>query len=407
MKRSVMIVGAGVMQVPAIQEAKKLGLCVIASDKNPNAPGLALADVPLVLDIKDAAGHAAWAKANKEKLGIKGAFAGADVAITVAAIAEAAGLPGIPPEVARRSNNKWLMKQRWLKDGIATPYAEEVRTVAEARSALRKTGLPAMIKAIDNAASRGTRRIDAESELEDALEDAKRHSTTGTALVEEFVEGVEQSVEYVADGKTHHRFGVVDRHFEFEPFPIEVGHTNPSQLSVAECEKLYRLVRDAAVSLGINWGPYKADTILTKKGPMILELPARLSGGFHSQYTTPLATGMNPIRAALRLAVGEPFEAEDARVKSARVAHCAAIFPPPGRVERIDGLEEAKHLPGVEHIFLLVSPGETIPPYRNCANRVCYAIVSGEDAAQALARFHELNETLKIVTLPAAAKEML
>lgn len=399
-KPGVIIVGAGIMQIPAIRTARDLGLFVIASDKNPHAAGFELCDHALVLDTKDHEGHVRFARENKARFNIAGAFAGADVAVTVAHITESLGLPGISVDVAERSNNKWLMKQRWLRDGIATPYAEEVRSLEEARRVLKRVGLPAMVKAIDNAASRGTRRIDRESELAEALADARRHSSTDTALIEEYVEGEEQSVEYIVHKGVHHRFGVVDRHFRFQPYAIEVGHTNPSGLPTADQEALYALVRDAADSLGIAFGPYKADTIWTKKGPRILELPARLSGGFHSQYTTPLATGQDPIRCALRLAVGRDFDPADARASRDRTSVCEAVFPEPGKVVDISGLDAARAVPGVEHIFLLVSEGDVVEPYRNCANRVCYIITSGRTPADARRAFEKARETLTIRTEP-------
>ena len=196
-KKAVMVLGAGVMQIPMIRKAREMGLFVIASDRNSGAEGFFEADLALTLDIKNAASHVEWALKNKDTYNISGVVAGADVAITAAEISNALGLPGIPVEVAERSNNKSLMKERWLKDGIPTPWAEEVTTLQEARNAVKKTGLPCMVKAIDNAASRGSRRIDSIDELEEALADAKEHSTTGTALIEEFVEGTEQSVELI------------------------------------------------------------------------------------------------------------------------------------------------------------------------------------------------------------------
>ncbi|MBI1911705.1 MAG: ATP-grasp domain-containing protein [Deltaproteobacteria bacterium] len=398
-KKGIIILGAGVMQIPAILKAKELGLFVIASDKSPNAPGFRYADYALTLDIKNASGHVEFAKANKEMFNISGVLAGADVAITAAKIAVALGLPGIPVEVAERSNNKWLMKQKWLSDGIATPYAEEVSTLGEARIAVKKVGLPCMVKAIDNAASRGSRRIDSEAELEAALIDAKNHSTTKTALIEEFVEGNEQSVEFVVHNGTHHRFGIVDRHFGFEPFPIEVGHTNPSKLSKEIQEELYSLVVKAAASLGIEFGPYKADTILTKKGPMILELPARLSGGFHSQYTTPLATGLEPQKAALALAVGMNIPEQAITQTHSKVTVCKAVFPAPGRVVSISGVDEAKTLKGVNEIFLMVKPGDIIEEYKNCAHRVCYIIATGSDFNEAEENWASAGNTVKIETI--------
>jgi len=398
-----MILGAVVMQIPLIQKARDLGLFVIASDKSPTAPGFKFADYALKLDTTNARGHIAFALANRERFNIRGVVAGADVAVTASMVSEALGLPGIPVEVALRTNNKWLMKQQWLKDGIATPYAEEVSTLSEAMKVVRKLGLPCMVKAIDNAASRGSRRIDSVKELENAFRDACGHSSTGTALIEEYVEGVEQSVEMLVYNGMHLRFGVVDRHFGFEPFPIEVGHTNPSRLAPDLQESLYELTVAAAESLGIDYGPYKADTILTKKGPMVLELPARLSGGFHSQYTTPLSTGLEPQIAAVAMAVGMEIPIGAIKTTRSRVAVCKAVFPKPGRVVKIKGLKEARKLHGVEEIFMMVKEGDVIHEYRNCAHRVCYIIATGSSFEEAGRNWASAADTLSIVTLEDSA----
>lgn len=399
-KKAVIILGAGVMQVPMIKKAREMGLFVIASDKNKDAIGFRHADLALWLDIKSAWAHAQWAASNKERFNISGVVAGADVAITAASVSNALGLPGIPIEVAERSNNKSMMKQRWLQDGIPTPWAEEVETLEEAKAALKKTGLPCMVKAIDNAASRGSRRIDSIDELEAALIDAKNHSTTGTALIEEFVEGNEQSVELIVWNKRHYRFGIVDRHFGFQPFPIETGHTNPTALSHSEQEALYRVVEDAASSLGIDFGPYKADTIMTRKGPMVLELPARLSGGFHSQYTTPLATGLEPQKMALALATGLEVKEEYYTPSMEKVSVCKAVFPEPGIIRSIAGVEKAKSLQGVEEIFMMAGEGDVIPAYRNCGHRVCYIITTGQDQSEAEANWQRAADTVCINTAP-------
>lgn len=400
-RKSILILGAGPMQVSLIRKARGMGLYTIASDRNPEAEGFKEADQALVLDIKDPEAHVRWALENRERLNLGGVVAGADVAITAASVSSALGLPGIPVEAAERSNNKWLMKKRWLADRVPTPYAEEVVSLSEARMAASKVGFPCMVKAIDNAASRGSRRIDSLDELPEALEDAKNHSSTRTALVEEFVEGDEQSVELIAHAGRHYRFGIVDRHFGFRPFPIETGHTNPTALSITAQEGLYGLVTRAAISLGIEFGPYKADTIMTKKGPMVLELPARLSGGFHSQYTTPLATGLEPQKMAIALATGLPVREDYFTPSLERTAICKAVFPEPGIVSSIEGLEEVRRRPGVEEVFLMVKPGDEVLPYRNCAHRVCYIIAVGGTRAEALENWEAAAGTLRITTVPA------
>jgi biotin carboxylase len=395
-QKSVFIVAAGEMQIPAIKTAKDMGFFVIASDKDPDAAGFKYADIPLVLNTKDVDAHIKFALKNKEKYNIAGAFAAADVAVTVSAITNALNLPGIPNEVAFASNNKAEMKKRWLRDGVPTPYSIEVSTVEEAKRVIDKIGeFPVMIKAVDNAASRGSKKIISFDELPDAIEDAKNNSTTRTALVEEFVEGKEYSVETVVFKGVHYHYGMGDRIFGFAPYAIEIGHIDPSRLSMEEQDEINKVVDRAADSLGITFGPAKADAIVTKKGPMVLEMPARLSGGWHSQYTTPLATGRDPIRDVINISTGGSMSIENTIPKFNNVSICKAVFPKPGKVIKISGVKEAEQIAGVAKIIMVVKEGENIREYHNCGNRVCYIITVGKDEKEAFKIWDKAVATIK------------
>jgi len=395
MKKGILVLAAGPMQVPALLIAKQLGLFVIAADRNPKASGFAYADLSLQIDTNDYEVLADWATENKEKYDISAVFAGADVAVSAAVINQRLGLPGIPVEVAVASHNKAKMKERWLRDGIATPRCEEVGSEAEAVRVAARYGYPVIVKAVDNSASRGTKVIQKAPELRLAVENAISHSTTSSCLIEQFVIGDEQSVESIMHAGEQLRAGMVDRHFGFFPYPIEVGHTNPSHLAPDVQELIYQLVAQAALSLGITSGPAKADVILTEQGPMILEMPARLSGGFHSQYTTPLATGMNPIGAVIRQSLGDDDFREDLIRTRDGFALCHALFPATGRIRRIAGYEAARSVPGVSEIFLFKQEGEMIEPYQNCADRPCYVIVRAKSRERLWQTFEMVKQTLR------------
>jgi biotin carboxylase len=394
MKKGIVVLGAGYMQVPAIKIAKEMGLQVIAVDQNPQAVGFEFADIALPIDIKDHEAIANWAMENKASYNIAAVFSGADVAITAAIVSKRLGLNSIPVDVAVASKNKAIMKKKWLADGVPTPDSVEVDNLGDAEKLAGKFGYPLIVKAIDNSASRGTVIVEAAENLAAAVEAAKASSTTGTCLVEEYVVGEEQSVETVMHKSKQIRAGVVDRHFDFFPYCIETGHTNPTRLPMNIQEDIYRVVEQAALSLGITQGPAKADMILTKKGPMILEMPARLSGGFHSQYTTPLATGMNPIRAVMRQSLGDENFWEDLQERHQRFALCQAIFPPPGRIKAIHGYDEALGINGVEQIFNFKKVGDEILSYQNCADRPCYVIISANAREDLTTVFKKVQQTL-------------
>ena len=393
--KAIIIVGAGVMQVPAIKIAKKMGLTVIATDRNPDAVGFQYCDHKVILDTKDAAGHIRFALENAKSLNIKGAFAGSDCAVTVSAVTNALKLPGIPLDVAKRSNNKALMKERWIRDKVPTPFGQEVTTTNEAKSILKHIGFPAMIKAVDNAASRGSMKIMSLDQLDDAIVNAKEASMTGTAVVEEYITGSEQSVETIIWNGRHFHVGMADRVFAYHPYHIETAHIDPSILTTDVQKRIYDTVDAAADSLGINFGPAKADMIWTPKGPMIIEMPARLSGGFHSQYTTPLSSGKNPIRAVMEIALGYDLDETLIQATKPLTSICAGIFPPKGTLKAIHGVEEAKDIKGVKELIITKEPGDMIENYLDNGNRFCWVIVVGKSKENAFEIIKKVENTIK------------
>lgn len=376
------------------------------TDRDPGAAGFALADETFVLDTKDVDGHVAIARRLAADGDLAAVFTeGADVEVTVAEAARAGGVPGVDPQAARICNDKAAFRRRCAEAGLPVPRFAEVGDVAAARAALEHVGLPAIVKPLDSSASRGTRKIAHANELADALTDAVRFSSTGTVLVEECLEGPEQSVETIVAGGVHWRCNIVDRPFAFDPYPIEVGHDNPTALPAADQDALYELVEASARAVGIDMGAAKADTIWTARGPVILEMTARLSGGFHCQATSPLAHGTNDIKAAMDLALGLPLDPADVTPTRARHAVCRSLFPPPGVITAIEGVEEALALPGVDDVLVRMGVGEKIPSYRTCVDRPCFVITSGETCAEALAAFAHAEETISIRTgaVPATA----
>lgn len=400
---AILIVCGGLLQVPAVEIAHALGLKVVMTDANPNAAAMALADEAVTLDIYDADGHRALVGDLKRRYNLRGVFAeGADVEVTVAAAAAQAGLPGIPVEAALNTKNKVRTRQALDRAGIPNPPWAEVRTLDEATRAAERIGFPLMAKAVDNSASRGTSRVDRPSGLEHAIEAARSASTTGSALLEGCFVGEEQSVETLwdAEGRVH-RLNIVDRPFERSAgYAIELGHVNPTGLPAPEQQALFELTERAAAATGVRFGAFKADTIWTSDGPRIIEVTARLSGGFDCQYTTPLSSGRSFIRAAMCLSIGRPIDPADLTHQWRRHAAAWVAFPPPGRIVGVGSVDEVKKMPGVAEVILRVGPGDVIQPYHDCGVRPAFIIAVGDTRDQAIGRAQAGAAALQIETVP-------
>jgi biotin carboxylase len=381
MRDAVLIVCGGLLQVPAVEAARDLGLAVIMTDANPEAAAMHLADEAVAIDIYDVDAHKRLIDDVRKRWNLVGVFAeGADVEVTVAEAAAYAGLPGIDPEAARNTKNKVRSRERLRAAGIANPAFREVRSRDEAVTAARAIGYPLIVKALDNSASRGTTVVERESDIAAAFDLAVGASTTKTALLEGLMRGSEHSCEILLiPGQPTRRLNIVDRPFDYSGgYAFELGHVNPTRLSSAVQEQIFVLVEQAAKAVGADFGAFKADIMVTSEGPRIIEVTARLSGGFDCQYTTPLSSGRNFIRAAMSLAVGRPVDEADLTHTRRRFAAAWVSQPTPGRVQKIGAMDDVMRMPGVQHVFLRVAEGETILPYRDCAARPAFVIATGD-----------------------------
>src|SRR5205085_6424651 len=189
--KTVLFVGAGRHQRRAIQRAKELGLRVAAVDRNPDALGLAEADVAKVADYAD---PAAVLKAIG-RLKVDGVLTvSADSAVpAVAAIAAHLSLPGIGVETAHLMTHKVAMRRRLAEAGVPQPRFAALRRLSERRRALDEVGVPAVLKPADSGGQRGVFRIDSLDDVDAHLHEAISISPTGEAILEEFVDGTEMN----------------------------------------------------------------------------------------------------------------------------------------------------------------------------------------------------------------------
>ena len=357
-RRGVIIVGAGIMQIPLIEAARRMGLRTVVTDYNRNAPGFSMADVALEVSTRNIDFSVLSARRIAEHIPIHGVLTvGTDASRTVSAMAAALELPGIRYDVAERATNKVKMRECFREHGIPSPDFDYVWTRREAADAGKRLGFPCVIKPADNMGARGVKMLTARSQVDDAFTEARRASVSGMIIIEQFMDGPELSIDALVWDGNIEIVSVADRIISGAPYFIELGHTLPTALDEETVAGAAEVMKQGIRALGIDIGAAKGDIKLTPEGPKIGELAARLSGGYHSGFTHPLATGVDLMSAILRISMGEgPGELTP---RWNRVSAERGIIPRPGVITAIEGLEKARSLPGVENIFTMYKVGDT------------------------------------------------
>ena len=319
---NILILGAGLMQKPAILSAKEAGFTVHVIDADDKAVAIPFADTFRKIDLKDKEGILTYAKELKASPdGLAAVFtAGTDFSASVSYVCEALGLPAHSYQAAVNASVKTVMRQCFSDKGVPSPafvrvskdelcHCEPQAKQSILNKILEKLSFPLVVKPVDNMGARGCRMVRSEEEFLPALTVATECSRTGYAIVEEYMEGPEFSIDALVYNGTFTVTGFAIRHIKYPPYFIEIGHTMPAELDKKMHDELISVFALGAKALGLSCGAAKADIKYTSKGPMIGEIAGRLSGGYMSGWTYPYASDLNLTKQGILIAAGrEPEE---------------------------------------------------------------------------------------------------
>lgn len=374
---SIMILGAGPLQVPIIEKAKNRGLYVYALDYNPDAVGMAMADTAIVVSTID-----------KEEVLKQVVKFSPDYVITstsdmpvrtVAYVREKMGMPlDVSYQDAICATDKSFMRRRLAECNVPIPKFFVVNNEEEYLEAVNSFADTFVVKPADNAASRGVCLGNKSSE--DILEFyrySKESSRSGAVLVEEYMEGKEVSVESFTCDKETTIITITDKIITGPPHFVETGHSEPSMLPLETQEKIKEITLAAINAINVINGPTHTEVCVTKEGPKIVEIAARLGGDFITSKLVPLSTGVDMIENSLNSVLNEELSLNKTRNNGSAIRF---ISTQPGRISDISGIEEAKKIPGVVEVELYKNVGDVVGDIESSNDRVGHVVAVGDSS---------------------------
>lgn len=398
MNKRIMILGASILQLPAIKKAKELGLNVIVVDMNPNAIGFkedgVICEVISTIDTEKVLECA-------KKYKINGIMTlASDMPMrTVAVVSNAMGLVGPTEETALKATNKAAMRVALKKHGVPIPMFYCISTREEFLSAVRKIrsgGYKCIVKPADNSGSRGINLLEdySDKNVNAAFDYSKKYSHSGEVMVEEFMEGPEVSVETLSIQGVCHVIQITDKLTSGVPFFVEMGHSQPSLLESNVQEKIRQVTIAANSAIGIKNGPSHTEIKVTKEGPKVVELGARLGGDNITTHLVPFSTGVDMVECCIRIALGEQPEYISKYNKASAIRYFETSE---GYIKDIVGMDTAEQIPGIKQVSIVHGAGYHAGIIKNSIDRVGFVIAQSDTVENAVESCNKAMKVIKIV----------
>lgn len=299
--KTLAVIGASYLQLPLVEKAKEMGLRVICFAWADGAVCAEIADkfYPISIVEKDDILEIC----RQEKIAGICTIASDVAAPTVAYVAEKLHLNGNRYEAAQRANNKFLMREAFYKAEITGPRYIRVCKIEE--TDFSDLHFPLIVKPCDRSGSLGVMKVTTLKDLQSSLEKALSLSFKHEAIVEEYIEGKEVSVEFISYRGVHYPLMITDKVTTGAPHFVELEHHQPAVLSEDQFRMIYSITQRALDALGITEGASHTEYKITPSGDIyIIELGARMGGDFIGSDLVQLSTGYDFVKGVIEVALG-------------------------------------------------------------------------------------------------------
>lgn len=397
MSKQLLILGAGVYQMPLIERANALGIKTLVVSPHGPYPGIEAASVHIDLDTTDEEGVLNAA----QTYGVDGVITiGSDVSVrSVGRVVDALGLTGSGYEAALCASDKVKMKAALVAAGVPTAHFQSFHEVDSARAFARMIGYPCMAKAPDSSGSRGVIKVDDDAHFEAAFEAAMRVSRSQEVIVETFLDGIEFGAQAFISGSEVVRVYPHGDTVTSAPFYTPIGHSLPLELEESMQQRTEEVIRKAVAALGLRNTVANVDLMQVGHEVYVIEIGARIGAtclpenvGLYDQfdvyhYLIDLALGRSP---ELPTSVGQ--------ANASRLI-CA---PATGILRTITIPPQVQNDPALVELQLDVELGDEVRAFRVGPDRIGHLIVRGSSAGEAEKKAEELLQLILIQVDDAA-----
>lgn len=301
MNKNLAIVGASYLQLPLIEKAKEMGFKTHVFAWAANDVGEEAADYFYPISIIEVDRITEKCR----EIGICGICSIAtDLGnYAVNYVANKLGLPGNTMDCTLKSTNKHLMRQAFEDNGDPSPRSVLVDKNTDL--SLLDLSYPIIVKPTDRSGSRGIYKLENPEGLNTAVNAAIEEGFEKKALIEEFVEGQEYSVEGISFRGKHHILAMTLKYTTGAPNFIETGHLEPAPVSSKTFGRVKSVVTHALDTLGITDSASHSEIKIDDEGNIkIIEIGSRMGGDAIGTDLVFYSTGIDFVKAVIQVSCG-------------------------------------------------------------------------------------------------------
>lgn len=397
MVSKVLIIGAGIGQVPLCRLIKQRGLFLIVVTIPGDYPCIALADKVYYIDIYDR--EEIVRVAREENVNAVISDQNDLMMPTVAYVAERLGLPGNTFVQINSYCNKNIFRENCDKLSIPSPKHCKVHQ-REIPADFTNIPFPWVVKPEDSQSSIGVAKVDNEDEYFEALTFALLKSKNKTAIVEEFFEGHEVVVEGFIYNGNYYNLGIADRkYFKLDRMFIPSQTIFPSVISTELKNRLIDYEQVYTSYIHPNFAIVHSEYLINERTGEVRVVESALRGGgvYISSHLVPLFTGININDILIDCALGKKIDIQilcSRNIKKAAAYIC--FYLPEGIVKTVSGLEKIKQFPFVYQCDVSVEVGDEVKEMTYKGQRLGPVIISGENLMDIEEKICTIQEILEI-----------
>lgn len=392
MKKALVLPG-GLPQIALIEELKKRGIVTVLADGNERPLAYPYADRFYQTDIFDV--KKVMDIALQERVDFLITCCADQVLLIVAQVSEILGLPCyLDYKTAQLVSDKQLMKQLFVEYDIPTSryIVSDKLDLLE----IQHLKYPLIVKPVDAYSSKGVLKVKDEEELQGAFQNAVRMSRTGNAIIEEFCEGEEISVDlFIADGKAHvlcvsnsekirdnHRFVIFRGRFPMKGSP-ELFY------------KIKQVCQQIADAFQIQNAPMLVQMITDGKDVSVLEFCAR-TGGAMKYLLIRHSCGFDVIKAVVDLTMGVKPDIVIREPENKYIVN-DFIYCKPGVFDHLEGFEEQYEKGNLSEYHCLRSKGMRMTGIASSSDRIAGITIQADTLEEFNKKHRAVIESVKVI----------